>query len=531
MAREKQAKVRITRPGARLRASARTFALVAAGALLLAAVVSRAGLTRGLVAGAGERLQGRGPRKLLRVWDWWSPSLSEKYAAYFGEIEREFERLHPDVDLLFQFVPFIQYEQKMATGLVGSSPPDVFQSSVSWAEGFYDRGMVLPLNPYLEAERRVRETRRKAGQAVDTGASVDREEYLEAAWRHNSKPDGTVFGIPQILDANALVWNLDLLRPAADDPEIRAMFVTGADGRPNWSRLRWDAVRDWEQFRRILRRLTRYDDRGQLALDSHGDHIRAGFSVHAHGSGAAPVMPWLAANGASFQDAAGTRALFAGDAGVEAMQFLVDLYWKDHVSPSFRRQMSDEDAFYDGKVACVVAGTYSPKYILRNGEGKLRFDLTAFPPGPRGRGHTTLSWGNMLMISRRSAHPDLAWEYARFITTLPGSLRILRLLDQNSPRKDFYRTPAWREVCQVQPYLTNIPDICARGKKLRHTQISAIDHATRPVFESVLLGYPAIAAGRGPHPSVRVALESAAAAANRVFDRYNTQVEYWRQRP
>src|SRR5207245_3953120 len=139
------------------------------------------GMTGGALAalpgGRGSR-----PRRVLRVWDWWAPSTNEKYAAYFGEVEREFERRHPDVDVLFQFVPFSQYEQKMATGLVGNTPPDVFQSSVSWAEGFYDRGMLLPLTAFMERERRERERRRAAGLSVASGEVVDREAFLEAAW-------------------------------------------------------------------------------------------------------------------------------------------------------------------------------------------------------------------------------------------------------------------------------------------------------------------------------------------------------------
>lgn len=507
---------------------AKNVLISAAAALVLAGVLGRAGMTRGLLSRVESGVRGSRARKTLRVWDWWAPSTDEKYASYFGDVEREFERLHPDVDVVCQFVPFSQYEQKMATGLVGNTPPDVFQCSVSWAEGFYDRGMLLPLNSFLERERAAREERRARGLPVDGAEIVDRDAFLEAAWRHNTKPDGTVFGIPQILDAQCLVWNLDMLRHAGADPEIRAMFVRKGDGSPDYDRLRWDAVRDWEHFRRVTRRLTRYGPDGGPAQDAHGEPVQAGFVIHAHGSGAGPFMAWCAGNGSDFQDPAGTRALFADPAGVEAMQYVLDLYWKDRVSPPFRRQMSDDEVFNGGRVACVAAGTWAGKYIVRNTEGRIRFDETAYPPGPRGTGHTTLTWGNMLVISRRSREPDLAWQYVKFITSLPGSLRLLRHIQQNSPRKDFYRTPAWDRMVQEHPYLHNIPQICASGRKLRHTQINAVDYASKPVFESILLRYPEIEKGRGPYPSVRSGLEAAARAVDRVYARYNDQVAYWR---
>ena len=495
---------------------------------LLWFVVGRAGMTQSLLAGAGARLKGQGPRQVLRVWDWWAPSTNETYAAYFGEIEAAFERENPDVDLILQFVPFTQYEQKMATGLVGNTPPDVFQSSVYWAEGFYDRGMLLPLNPLMERERTEREARRARGETVNRGEIVDEEAYLPSAWRHNTKADGTVFGIPQILDASALTWNLELLRKEGEnDPDIRSMFLKKANGDVDWDHLRWDGVRDWPQFRRIVKRLAKFGPDGKLVLDSKGEEVQAGFSIHAHGSGASPFEPWSAANGSNFQNVEGTRAVFANEQGTEALQFLADLYWKDGVCPTFRRQLSDDEVFNSGRVACVVAGTWSGKYITRNTEGKLRFDQTAFPPGPHGDRPTTLTWGNMLVISRRTRQPELAWRYIKFVACLNGALRLLRHIGQNSPRRDFYDTPDWREMCREKPFLTNVPQICASGKKLRHTQINAVNYATQPIFETLLLRVPEIEKGVGPYPSLAQGLTAAAGAVDRVFARYHAQADEW----
>lgn len=499
--------------------------LALVGVLLFLGILMHAGLMRPVL----RRAQSHRPRTVLRVWDWCAPATDEKYGAYFAAVKREFEAAHPDVEVVYQFIPFSQYEQKMATALVGNSPPDVFQCSVYWAEGFYDRGMLLPLNAFLERERRERERRAARGQPMSSGEVIAQEAYLPSAWRHNTKPDGTVFGIPQILDAECLAWNLALLQKAAQtDPEIRQMFLRNPDGSPNYERLRFDAVRDWDQFRRVVRRLTKYDQQGNLALDAHGEYLQAGFAIHAHGSGAGPFLAWCAANGSNFQDATGTRATFADAAGVEAMQFILDLYWKDHVSPPFRRQLDDEEAFDKGNVACISAGTWSGKYITRNTEGRLRFDFTPFPPGPHGHGPSTLTWGNMLVISRRSPQPDLAWEYVKFITSQSGSERLLRYTEQNSPRKDFYKSSKWLQMCAERPYLYNVPAICACGKKLRHTQINAVDYVSQPIFETLLLRYPDIEAGHGPYPSVRAGLQAAAAAVDRVYRRYNAQVSEWR---
>ena len=117
--------------------------LVLLGLLIFTAVLLRAGLTRALV----DDLFGNEPPRpvQLRVWDWWSPASNEEYGQYFDAIEEAFEAQNPDVDIVYQIVPFGNYVQKLSTAMVGSTPPDVFQSAVYWAEGFYQRGMLRPL--------------------------------------------------------------------------------------------------------------------------------------------------------------------------------------------------------------------------------------------------------------------------------------------------------------------------------------------------------------------------------------------------
>jgi len=486
------------------------IALICFFALLLTGVFLRAGLTRSLV----EQLFAKQQKRpiTLRVWDWWSPSSNEEYAQYFVEIERIFEERNPDVDVVYQIVPFGNYVQKLSTAMVGNAPPDVFQSSVYWAEGFYQRNMLRPLNDLLEENRH-----------AEPAEQVTEERFLPSAWRHNHTQDGTVFGIPQIIDAQCLIWNLDILEQAAeDDDEIRALFARHTDGSIDYKRIRFDAVRDWEHFRRLTKKLTKRDSDGQIE--------QAGFVINAYGGGAGMFSPWLAANGGRYQDAAGTKALFASDEGIEAMRFIAQLYWQDKVCPPFRRQISDSELFQEGKVASMVAGTWSGKDIIRNTLGWDHFGKTAFPPGPSGNGdYKTMTWGNMLVITQRCTQVDAAWRYVQFVCSLEGNLIRSRTLGYNGPRRDFYATPQWQRAKDERPYLSNVREICLVGDKLRHTEIIAVNHQANPVIETLLLRYPEIIAGNGPHPSVEAALKEAERNVNGVFKRYNAQVARWRQ--
>jgi ABC-type glycerol-3-phosphate transport system substrate-binding protein len=480
-------------------------------AALLAGVLWRAGMTRAWVGKLSEAAQDRAPRPIeLRIWDWWSPSGNEKYGTYMNDVERIFEERNPDVDLVYQMVPFGNYVQKLSTAMVGRRPPDVFQSSVHWAEGFYNRGMLRPLNDLL------------AGDGGDTPATdITEAAFMPSAWRHNHSGDGTVFGIPQIIDANCLVWNLDLLKVAAEtDQEIRDMFPRLADGTTDYSHIRFDAIRSWPHFRSIVNKLTLRDDEGRL--------IQAGLVIQGHGGGGGMFEPWLAANGGSYQDSAGTKALFNSTNGVEALTFMAELYWEDRVCPPFQRNLNGADVFEKRQVAAMMAGTWSGKDIIRDTQGWQGFGKTAFPPGPLGAGQRTTCWGNMLVITRKCRNVEAAWRYIKFVCSLEGNVLRARHLGYNGPRLDFYDTDIWQQKLRQFPYLSNVKQICLAGHKLRHTEIAAVDHQAVPIFETVLLNYPEIKAGRGSYASIQEALDLAAKHVGLVYQRYNTQVEGWR---
>ena len=474
--------------------------------ILVTGVLARAGLTRRWVEDLG--LQ-KTQREELRVWDWWSASTNEEYGDYFAALETAFEARNPDVDVIFQVVPFGNYVQKLSTAMVGGTPPDVFQSSVYWAEGFHQQGMLRSLNDLLEADPAL----------PGTPAYVGESAFLPSAWRHNHTEDGTIFGIPQIIDASCLLWNLDILQAAAaDDDEIRAMFQRDAAGAIDWTRIHWDAVHDWEHFRRLTRKLT--------VRDENDDVTQAGFLLSAS-SGAGLFSPWLAANGGRFQDAAGTQALFASARGIETVEFIARLYWVDRVCPPFRRQMTDAEMFKERRAAVVAAGTWSGKDITRDTMGWTHFGKTAFPRGPSGDGPSTVTWGNMLVITQRCDNVDAAWRYVKFVGGLEGSLLRGQYLGYNGPRFDFYATERWQQALRERPYLSNVKQICLAGDKLRHTEIIAVDHQANPIVESVLLHYPEILEGRGPYPSVAAAMRTAADNVDNVYRRYNEQVDNW----
>jgi len=427
----------------------------------------------------------------LTVWDWWSPTSSDDYERYFGEIKEIFEREHPGIRIRYQFVPFATYMQKLTTGYCGPNPPDVYQCSIAWAQTLWERGVLMELTDLVARTPELR-----------------MEQFLEAAVRHNQL-DGHIYGVPIILDAECLVYNLDMFEKAGlpTDPY---------------------AIGTWADLRRFARALTRETE--------DGDRV-AGFGFAGFGSGLTLFGPMLFVNGGQFWTDPPYRAAFNSEAGLEVIDFLRQLYYEDGVCPSFSPQLSVEAEFYAGRVAMFVGGTWSGKYIDRDTgsylghghEGGLRYRMTNFPPGPSsatGR-RSTMTWGNMMVISRGCEHPEAAWEYIKLVAGLEGCLLRLKHINQNAPRKDFYTLrredmpqawhergyPTWAEIVSIKPYLAMVPEICNSGAKAMHIERQAVDRAFRNAYETVML------ADEIPKERIRQVFDETAAKVNRIYDR------------
>ncbi|MBI2195396.1 MAG: sugar ABC transporter substrate-binding protein [Planctomycetes bacterium] len=382
-------------------------------------------------------------RVVLKVWDWWSPASSPALKQYFHEVERAFEADHPQVDLRYQFVPFGDtYSQKLMTGLSSSEPPDCFQTSIIWARDLYERGALMSL------------TRRMASDA-----EVSPDHFFEAVLPYCSR-GGDFYGVPMAMDANVLLYNVDLFEAA------------GLDASP-------ESIRSWDEMAEAARKLTRRDP-------ETGDIVQAGYLVDGASAYFTGLLPWIYANSGGFYNGDETAPVFRQPAVREAIEFMTDLLYTHEVSLPLTSNRQDLQLFIQGKVGMMMAGTWSG-YMLTTAARKLRFGMTSFPPGPSGVRRATCTWGNMYVIPRNARRPDLAWEFVRFYCGRENAARMLKILSRNSPRKDLYETGAWREAVRQQPYLAEIPKICALGGRYPMARFNEVNDAFRPLYQGVLL--------------------------------------------
>ncbi|URN11847.1 extracellular solute-binding protein [Streptomyces radiopugnans] len=153
---------------------------------------------------------------------WWDTS-GEAEAPHFAKLVAAFEKKHPNIDVEHVSVPFDQAQQRFLDAVEsGRGAPDVLRADVGWTIGFAAEGHLADLTgtPALDADM--------SGFLPTTTASV----MLE---------DGGVYGVPQVTDTLALLYNRRIFeeagisRPPTTWKDLKGAALkikreTGADG-------------------------------------------------------------------------------------------------------------------------------------------------------------------------------------------------------------------------------------------------------------------------------------------------------------
>jgi len=323
--------------------------------------------------------------------------------------------------------------------MAAKRPPDCLHSSIIWANDLYERGVLTDLRPYIE----------RTPEMAD-------EVWLPTALRYGR--DGAyVYGIPIEHDASSLLCNLGLFEEAG----------IGTDPF---------TLETWEDFRRAALKMTKRDDDGRV--------VQAGFMVPS--GDLSGFLPWMYANGGRFYTDDRRRSAFNDAPMREAMQFLQDLQYRDRVSFPMATERQDFQLFLQGKVAIMLGGTWSG-HIVEERAPDLRFDMMAFPRGPRGAGWNGMTWTNLMCIPKGAKHPELAWEFITDYCGMRNALWKLETITRNSPLATFYEVPEWTQGVRQHPSLARVPHITEVGglyPVLRFTEINAM---FQPLCQGLML--------------------------------------------
>jgi len=323
-------------------------------------------------------------------------TMNEKETPALESIVKEYEAAHPDIHVQLEFIPFTEAQTKFQVAAETGSAPDIMRAEITWTPLYADAGFLLELDDYL--------------------SPADRADYLSIPLAYNQY-DGKTYGLPQVTDVVALLYNKRLLHEAGHDtpPTTRAEF---------------------EQITA--------DVKAKLGIE--GFYMRA----HAHW-----FLCFLWAFGGDLVNAEGE--IFINNApSVKALAYLVSQ--KDRLFPGntdFSSEYNDMmTAFKEGNVAMLMQGPWGTADILSGPEfaDPQNLGLTPFPKGPNGDQGSPVG-GHNYVISADTPYPDQAYELIRFINQASYQVQLNVRINVLPTRRSAYEFPEVKNNALAQGFL------------------------------------------------------------------------------
>ncbi|MFD0256935.1 extracellular solute-binding protein [Kitasatospora indigofera] len=329
---------------------------IAAVALAAAVIVSASACG----SGGGSGSAASGPVTIT----WWDTSDATNEAPVFKALAADFEKANPDVKVTYVNVPFADAQSKFQTAAGSKGAPDVLRADVGWTAGFAKSGFLAPLD--------------------STPAATDAAAF-QPSLVQQAKYDGKLYGVPQVTDTLALMYNKDLFAKAG---------ITKAP--TTWDELKADAAQVKER----------------TGVD--------GFAFNPQGYYA---MPFLYGEGTDMLDVAAKRITVNSPAAVKGIDTLKALVASpgiaklDTTSNGYGTIM---DAFDNGKVAAIIQGPWENANVLKGTAfaDKANLGIATVPAGSTGKAGAPLGGHNLVAYAGSdAAHQAAAQKFIAFMTS------------------------------------------------------------------------------------------------------------------
>ncbi len=369
----------------------------------------------GMDAGAGAIGADAGEKTALRFL---AMEYDTNTRPFMDKIEREFEAANPDVDISIEVIDWQAGFQKLSTLISAENAPDLANIATIWLPELVDLDVVQPLDQF-------------AGEDF-----LDR--FVPKALRGATYQD-TLYGLPIAMSARALYCNTDLV---AEPPGT------------------------WDELVQVGRRAA---DRANGIF---------GFGVQGRETETDVYFYYfLWANGGRILSEDGTRAAFNEPAGVEALQFMVDLIHTHQITepdtPAYGRQ-DLQDLFKAGSLGMVITGPWFWG-MLEKEVPDLNYELA---PIPANREQVTMAVTDNLVIFKSCEAKDAAWRFVEFFYN--PELRL-------EWAKTFGMLPELKEVAESE-YITSSPQWSLLMSLLPDARFVPLHPRWKAISDEVIVG-------------------------------------------
>jgi arabinogalactan oligomer/maltooligosaccharide transport system substrate-binding protein len=277
------------------------------------------------------------------------------------EVVTDFQKAYPKIVIAMDTVAFADAQIKFKTAAKSGTAPDCFRCEVAWTPDMAELGYLIPLDEYLS----------DADRAAFLAPALKTATYKEEIW-----------GLPQVTDCLALLYNRRLLKDAGVEPP-----------------------KTFDDLVKVGKKLT-IPDRKQYA-----------FAFPANDSYF--VLPYVWSFGGGLIEDGTRRVLINNEGSVRGLQFMLDLRTKEKIVPpvfdianDYTNQLED---FKAGRLAMIFMGPWATANVLSGTEFRdpSNLGVSSLPAGPAGTGSPI--GGHNYVISAASKNPDFAFLFLSFL--------------------------------------------------------------------------------------------------------------------
>jgi ABC-type glycerol-3-phosphate transport system substrate-binding protein len=254
---------------------------------------------------------------------------------------------------------------KVLGALAAGTPPEIGRIKDYWTSDFVLRDALLPLDPYLKADK------------IDLGARHGPARLVSC------QEAGKSYALPLTTFTLNQFYNPELLREYG--------YVKGTTVTP---------PETWEERRDMARRMT---DRSR----ERWGHMHRSYS--ANQSTTTDYMQFAMQNGVEWMNKDRTRFTFDTPEGVETMQYLYDLVWKDQstIPPGYSIERPRET----NRVALWTDGAWLvPGY--RTTAPDMKFSVAL---NPQKKNRAVMIQGNNFALFKEGKLREVAWTVGRHL--------------------------------------------------------------------------------------------------------------------
>ena len=321
----------------------------------------------------------------------------------FQEIIDKYKAIHPYITIEYRKLRYEEYEKELLNAFAEDRGPDIFSIHNTWIKEYQTKLVPMPATITMAYPVISGTIQKQVVSELRTTNSPTlkeiRDNFVDAVSYDVISDDGKVYGLPLSVDTLAMFYNKDLFNNV------------GISQVPQY----WN-----KEFLQDVKKLTKQDPKKDLIQS--GVALGGSSNINRFSDILSVLMMQ---NGATMMD--NNQVMFnlvpaasrdtGYNPGLEALRFYTDFSNSGKESYAWNSTLPNSlEMFTSGKLAIYFGYSFDLPTIETQAP-KLNFSVAKLPQ-IEGNPPTNVNFANywVEVVSKKSAHPNEAWDFIQFIT-------------------------------------------------------------------------------------------------------------------